>query len=977
MFSRQQYFGFDPRSVPGCQLWLDAADTQTVILSGNAVTQWNDKSINKYQFTQPATTNRPTYTLSGQNNRNVISFSSASSQYLGGPSNISVVGTNSISCFVVCKFATASSTGSIFAKSLAGDAFGRLLLLKTDASTMEAGIVGAGNRSFTDASGSTRIIGFITDRETTATATYFVNSSQTAIVSGINTTSNFNDSIYAMIVGAYNNTSGGINPPFSSFFFDGYICEILLYNSAISFNQRRSLETYLSQKWGITLPYAIPNFSRGFLPYDISGCTIWIDAADASTVTYNASNGQITQVRDKASGFIFSNSSGFTYNITTLNGNPTFYNATGLTTSSIGSNTSIVLSQPHSVFVVGTALSNGQFFDSTSSTSRWFSQLENTRTTITSGTFAGSNTIVGYQNDKFISYIEFNGANSRGFLNGVPYTTFATSLGTTQCSGLILGQNQSLTNAFQGHLCEYIFFDRKITSVERFQIEGYIAEKWNMCNRPTISSLVPSNISGCVLWLDAADSSTFTLSGNTITQWRDKSSNSYLTYSTAGRTPTYASNIRNGLNVVQYATGQTSIINNFALGQSMSIFLVNTPIDSDGGLFIEHSTDANSFNGFYFQSLTGHNMQITGPSTTTRLSAASNVGVPGTWTMLEGFNNDNPSGTSNLMSYYRNGMLLASTAANTGTTTYTSNLFLNGRNNTNLLSFNLYVGELLIYNRALTPSERFQVERYLANKWNLPLGFPLSHPYYNLTTVPTTSLFAPSTLSNLGLWLDGADPTSITGTTTVTAWNDKSGNARHATATSNHPSYTHGTNYIQFSGSNWMSFPGTFLSNTQYTLFYAVKRDVSQAEMFFMSSGTDTTTNANLHIGYTPNSATLSYRQWTNQFSFSVPAFTTQATEPNNIFCFQQNATQRLAFLNGTQVGSNANTSLVLSNNDALLGVYFRSPTTSWNGRFYEVVMYNRALTVNERQLVEGYLGWKFNNQNILPTTHPYYKFRP
>ena len=41
-------WSFDPRMIPGCQLWLDAADTSTFnsgsISSGNTITSWNDKS---------------------------------------------------------------------------------------------------------------------------------------------------------------------------------------------------------------------------------------------------------------------------------------------------------------------------------------------------------------------------------------------------------------------------------------------------------------------------------------------------------------------------------------------------------------------------------------------------------------------------------------------------------------------------------------------------------------------------------------------------------------------------------------------------------------------------------------------------------------------------------------------------------------------------------------------------------------------
>ena len=39
-------YGFIPTQVLGCSLWLDAADSSTVTLSGSTATQWNDKSGN-------------------------------------------------------------------------------------------------------------------------------------------------------------------------------------------------------------------------------------------------------------------------------------------------------------------------------------------------------------------------------------------------------------------------------------------------------------------------------------------------------------------------------------------------------------------------------------------------------------------------------------------------------------------------------------------------------------------------------------------------------------------------------------------------------------------------------------------------------------------------------------------------------------------------------------------------------------------
>ena len=47
------------------------------------------------------------------------------------------------------------------------------------------------------------------------------------------------------------------------------------------------------------------------------------------------------------------------------------------------------------------------------------------------------------------------------------------------------------------------------------------------------NSWTPASLSGLTLWLDAADASTLTTSGGTVTQWRDKST--YPRHASPGR----------------------------------------------------------------------------------------------------------------------------------------------------------------------------------------------------------------------------------------------------------------------------------------------------------------------------------------------------------------------------------------------------------------------------------------------------------
>jgi len=60
--------------VAGYKVWLDAADTSTIALSGSAVTQWNDKSGSAYAFSQGTAGYRPVSGTTTQNGKNVIVF---------------------------------------------------------------------------------------------------------------------------------------------------------------------------------------------------------------------------------------------------------------------------------------------------------------------------------------------------------------------------------------------------------------------------------------------------------------------------------------------------------------------------------------------------------------------------------------------------------------------------------------------------------------------------------------------------------------------------------------------------------------------------------------------------------------------------------------------------------------------------------------------------------------------------------------
>jgi len=101
------------------------------------------------------------------------------------------------------------------------------------------------------------------------------------------------------------------------------------------------------------------------------------------------------------------------------------------------------------------------------------------------------------------------------------------------------------------------------------------------------------------------------------------------------------------------------------------------------------------------------------------------------------------------VSIYRNGVVLSNASASGSFTSTTAQKFGIGIYSAGYSRTN--VSELIIYNFALTTSQRQQVEGYLANKWGLTSLLATTHPFYkfpsysSLLTNPQTIVSSPTT----------------------------------------------------------------------------------------------------------------------------------------------------------------------------------------------------------------------------------------
>ena len=289
-------------------------------------------------------------------------------------------------------------------------------------------------------------------------------------------------------------------------------------------------------------------------------------------------------------------------------------------------------------------------------------------------------------------------------------------------------------------------------------------------------SFVPTQISGCQLWFDAADNTTFTYSsGTSISQWRDKSSNAYsVIQATASNQPTLTSGAQNRLPGIQFSQStylyQTATsMPAFTTGGSTSVLMAARNATNNDSWNIINTIwfDINALAATqrYHFSFNQNTTDGTTLYTNNTLvgQVTSNAVAPSANAIL-GFT---ASATSQTI--HTNG----STDSYAGTTlpdaTGNSDFIFNDPRN-NLASANIMIFEMIGYNTQITTAERQQLEGYLAWKWEMVTNLPANHPYkttpiISLPPFPNAprvkyatqaSLFQQTTLTGSYLWLDAS-----------------------------------------------------------------------------------------------------------------------------------------------------------------------------------------------------------------------------
>ena len=796
--------GFDPRSVPGCQLWLDAADSSSVT-GTTTVTAWRDKSNNARNLSVGSGTT--SYA------NNAITLASSYMVYTGA------VDLTNFTFFIVAKSNGAINNQTVFGARPNTSA----VYNSTDGFGFYMDYQSSIRLYGTTASGAT-VVSF---SATTSVAIVYSFQSDSTIINGWR---NGTSVTGASGLGARTSTAQGFalggewnGTTYVNILSTASINEIIVYNTNLSTNERQSIEGYLAWKWGLetvssrslvtghSFYYNRP-FSRGFQPIDIPNCTLWLDGADTSTMTPSNPTGgtSITAWRDKS-----------IYNVSYVNGGAGIipnYSAYSLAAPAYASGGGILFNPSLSgTFTNGTtqgfvavggfplnmtgftafviARANGTTISSYNSYFSWYSGTPEFVDFDANGSagFTSLYTDVGainvnYQtnatlpNSVTIQCLQGTTTGAATYINGnvSATSTYAWSYvqtGTSVAIDMWIGNQAPGARTFSGTIYEMILYNTDISLTQRQQVEGYLASKWGI--RSTLpathpfyryqpSSAIPFSptaINYCALWLDGADplgTGVTPANGTGVSTWVDKSGfgNNATAFTSINAVtptnPTVATNSLNGLPGLLFSGTSGMRCPAFVTSPSAAVFMVVNFSGAGGNPFIVWKLKYSSyFSIIPGQLYVGVNSSGTYPASgyDARTTYTNNYGTP----YVLGMTLTASSAASSAYTFV--GSVNGTATTTTGTSTSGNptgctdfvGIGVDVENGTAYYPMSGTVYEVLVYNGGILPYQRSAIEGYLAWKWGLQTLLPSTHQY---------KLFSPSQSSQVSIIATGGTITT-------------------------------------------------------------------------------------------------------------------------------------------------------------------------------------------------------------------------
>ena len=752
---------------------MDGADSSTMTQSSTYISAWTSKGTNALSFTQATSTKQPQFVSNVYNGNSVVRCINPGNNVVNvniASVNNALLQTGASFCIFIVHNPTIANGCPFFFQNGGGSRIG--------ACTTENGnvIFDTPNIRLTYAApGNYLTSGLKLDVFWSVANAINYRAFGSATASASAAASTWTDGTL---------TFGSFAPTQADYYYQTDIGEIIWFNTALTLTQVQQVESYMAQKWGLTSSLAaghpgltttvyrpdyiknsviirnvvkpITYFSQ-FSPRQISGLGLWLDAADSSTVTGTS---PITAWTDKSgTGRTVTITSGPTYGTTFQAGNRTLsFNNNTITTS------------------IASAVGTGDF----TLVAVWYQSAAGTNTVLSLGTVASSSQSLGFSGNKY-NFYQFGDVNESAYstatpswvvqigtrigsvkkvyINGNVGTTPSSTSYDASVTTVTIGKGDNF--AISGEVGEILIYTGTMSDTSRQLLESYLAQKWGltaslpgghshftqrtgaittvtntkfrMTGIPRISSISfsPTSIAGLQMWMDAADSSSdsMTLSGSTVTVWKDKSGLGNHTTARSG-TSTLTSNAINGKSAISmaggYFTGPFATANT---GTQVHAFAVLT-IDSSTGQWARPFALGRPGVNDYSESTTTfaiiryNGTQAVGIG---RAGQYLSVGIPAYSSPFLVQSSHN--GATEYMSV--NGNLTVSSAGTgqSGNFNITSYGLGVNTNTGDYFALNGYYGEVMYFNVQLSDANRQKIEGYLAWKWGLQALLPGGHPH--------------------------------------------------------------------------------------------------------------------------------------------------------------------------------------------------------------------------------------------------------
>ena len=765
--SSKYWSDFDPRSIGGCKLWLDAADARTVVLSGGNVTGWRDKSGQSMHMTTHTPFGFPTVSSGFLNGLDVLNFScNMMTAAYATPYPI-----GDMYLILASKVQPAVRTDVAALPGNSGRRGVSLLQTFVNWESWHGTFTDAclNNQLSEDASASTFVL---------LNWTHYLRQGRIQRYGRpermISPNATVDSWIERICIGASDTSSLQIQ----SNCLQAYVAEILLYSNILPPRSRQSVEAYLTWKWGLGTP-------ASFVPTSIPGCRVWLDAADISSGTTFSDGANIAVWKDKSgNGNDASASSVPVYDVSYQG--VAFRNGAymRLPTGCLATPGSNPMTWAIVASVAAFPATSAGLFGLTDPSSLVMLLGNNGRVDICgsamNGPVAGRG--VGTRGQRFSAMAIFSNTASYYHLerNGTTAVLGNRSRPKNAGSNVVLGAAGALGGTpFTGFIHEVVAYSNALTFVQRQELTMYLSRKWQI-EGPTFLSLPyshpnasvpplarpfgPADLSGLALWLDPGKREYVQLNSvSRVSNWIDR-----------GR---FGCNVCNALTTGNYGPGYSNTINGIPVlsfdgtsptaGNSLSNTTFSTPALSNCFLFavtVPTTTTAvlygntNLFRmniprlGFpYYDGSTNIQRGIATYTGTTLTTSAESVAIAGQADVFGAI--------------YHPVDFSAQVVTRTGAPYPISGFpgatslrqFWIGSISGNREFYAGDVGEYLIGQSSLSSSERQQLEGYLAWKWGLHGRLPASHSCANLP--PTTTQFNPGQLADLVSWYDFSDKT--------------------------------------------------------------------------------------------------------------------------------------------------------------------------------------------------------------------------